>query len=78
MVVDTASVFWDEMPWAGGAFCFMKPGDFIHYYQDSIKPEGKLFFAGEHCSLDQGWIQGALIASLRAVEEIVAWEKQQV
>jgi len=31
-----------------------------------------VFFAGEHCSTDQGWIQGALIASLRAVDEIVS------
>lgn len=71
MVVDSASMFWDENPWAGGAFCFMKPGDLLHYYEDAIKPEGNLHFAGEHCSLDQAWIQGALISALRSVEKIV-------
>lgn len=68
---ESASIFWDEYKFAGGAFCFMKPSDFSNYYSDTIKPEGNLFFAGEHCSLDQGWIQGAIISSLRAVEELV-------
>lgn len=68
---ENASIFWDEYKFAGGAFCFMKPSDFSNYYSDTIKPEGNLFFAGEHCSLDQGWIQGAIISSLRAVEELV-------
>ena len=72
MVVDHDSMFWDEYEWAGGAFCFMRPGDFLKYYSGAIQSEGNLFFAGEHCSLDQAWIQGALISSLRAVEETVA------
>ncbi|MGK7953550.1 MAG: flavin monoamine oxidase family protein [Xenococcaceae cyanobacterium] len=71
MVDDSASMFWDEYDWAGGAFCFMNPGDFIEYYEDTISPEGNLFFAGEHCSLDQGWIQGAIISALRAIEDVV-------
>ncbi|MDJ0697420.1 NAD(P)/FAD-dependent oxidoreductase [Mastigocoleus sp. MO_188.B34] len=72
MVDDSASIFWDEYDWAGGAFCFMNPGDFIRYYEDTIAPEGKLFFAGEHCSLDQGWIQGAIISALRTIKDIVS------
>ena len=71
MVLDYDSIFWDEYEWAGGAFSFMRPGDFLSYYSGTIKPEGRLFFAGEHCSLDQAWIQGALVSSLRAVEEVV-------
>ncbi len=71
MVIDQDSIFWDEYEWAGGAFCFMQPGDFLKHYHGAIIPEGRLFFAGEHCSLEQGWIQGALISSLRAVEEAI-------
>lgn len=67
-----ASMYWDDFRWAGGAFCFMQPGDLRSYYQDAIQPEGRLHFAGEHCSLDQGWQQGAIISGLRAVEEIVS------
>ena len=38
----------------------------------SVKPEGRLFFAGEHCSTDQAWIQGSRISALEAVDEIVS------
>lgn len=71
MVKDSTSISWDNYNNSLGAFCFMKPGDFTNYYQDVISPEGNLFFAGEHCSLDNGWIQGAIISSLKAVEDLV-------
>ncbi|WP_053991278.1 NAD(P)/FAD-dependent oxidoreductase [Mangrovimonas sp. TPBH4] len=72
MVKDHASISWDNNKFSKGAFCQMKPGDFSKYYQDAISPEGNLFFAGEHCSLDNGWIQGAIASSLKAVEELVS------
>jgi monoamine oxidase len=28
-------------------------------------------FAGEHCSTDPGWIQGAIASALRAVREVL-------
>tara|TARA_R110002073_G_scaffold73085_17_gene178876 strand:- start:28637 stop:30394 length:1758 start_codon:yes stop_codon:yes gene_type:complete len=68
---DVASIAWDRHPWSRGAFCFFQPGDFELYFRDAIRPEKNVHFAGEHCSLDQGWIQGALISALRAVEEVV-------
>ena len=70
-VDDHASMCWNSYRWSRGAFCFMRPGDLRAYYHDSIRPEGQLHFAGEHCSLDQAWIQGAVMSGLRAVEEIV-------
>jgi len=71
-VDDSASISWGSYPWSRGAFCFMSPEDLRLYYQDSIKSEGTVYFAGEHCSLDQGWIQGAIISGLRSIEEIVS------
>jgi monoamine oxidase len=70
-VIDHASVDWEEYRWTAGAFVMLKPGELERFYPAAIRPEGRLFFAGEHCSTDQGWIQGALIASLRAVLQIV-------
>jgi monoamine oxidase len=40
-------------------------------HDDTTTPEGDLHFAGEHTSLDTGWIHGAVASSLRAVREIV-------
>lgn len=70
-VVDHASIDWEQYRWTAGAFVMLEPGELERFYPAAIRPEGRLFFAGEHCSTDQGWIQGALIASLRAVLQIV-------
>ncbi len=70
MVLDDASIYWDEVEWAAGAFCFLRPGDLEYYYHDAIRPEGRCHFAGEHCSMDQAWIQGALTSALSAVSAI--------
>lgn len=71
-VVDHASIDWDQYRWTAGAFVMLKPNELERFYPAAIRPEGRLYFAGEHCSTDQGWIQGALIASLRAVLQIVS------
>lgn len=72
LILDFDSIFWDQHPWSRAAFCFMNPGDLKNYYSDAIRPEGRIHFAGEHCSLDQAWIQGALISALRAAEEVLS------
>jgi monoamine oxidase len=72
------SIFWDQEEFAAGAFAFLLPGEQDTLYADAVTPiahppyDRKLFFAGEHCSLTQGWIQGAIQSSLNAVEDIVS------
>lgn len=66
-----ASICWATNKWSVGAFAFLRPGQLGSLWAAAGKPEGRLFFAGEHCSLDQAWIQGALISSLQAVDQIV-------
>ncbi len=68
---DHASMNWDEYKWSRGAFSFLEPGDQQLYLNSAVQPEGSFHFAGEHCSTDQAWIQGAAISALRAVEEIL-------
>lgn len=70
-VIDNASMFWDQNKWSTGAFTHFDSSDIDWYYQAGLKPEGRLHFAGEHLSPAPGWIQGALISSLRAVLEMV-------
>ncbi len=70
-VIGNASMFWDENKWSTGAFTHFDSSDPDWYYQAGLKPEGRLHFAGEHLSPAPGWIQGALISSLRAVLEMV-------
>jgi monoamine oxidase len=71
MVDGYATMAWEKHPWSGGAYAMNMPGEHP-LYKEALKPEGNIHFAGEHTSLDHGWIQGALISALRAVEEIVS------
>ena len=74
IVLEHASMAWELYPWAAAAFSFLRPGDMDLYYAAARRNEGALFFAGEHCSMDQGWMQGAIRSSLEAVEAIVSRE----
>jgi monoamine oxidase len=65
-------MFWDDYKWAGAAFSFLRPNDMKEYYPDAIRPEPGIHFAGEHCSMDQAWMQGAALSALRVVDEIVS------
>ncbi len=62
---------WDNSKWSGGAYAFFMPGQHSALYQHIVAPEGRIFFAGEHASLDHSWIQGAIESSLRAVREML-------
>ncbi len=72
MVDDVASIFWDSYPWANSSFAELLPGQQTTMHDDATTPEGALFFAGEHTSLDTGWIQGAISSAHRAVRQIVS------
>jgi len=71
MVIDSASIFWDQCKWSGGAFGITPPSDLTDYYQDGRRAEGRLFFAGEHISIAPGWIQGALESGLDAAYQLL-------
>jgi monoamine oxidase len=61
---------WDEDPWAGGAFAYLRPGQMRALLPHLARPEGRVHFAGEHTSPWSGWMQGALDSGLRAAREI--------
>lgn len=64
---------WDKSPWAGRAFALTRPGTLRKYFQSAARPEGSIYFAGEHVSIAPAWIQGALESSLREVARMVKW-----
>ena len=65
-----ASHAWDNDRWANGAFALFQPEQQTELQADIVKPEGRIHFAGEHCSLYHAWIQGALESGLRAARTI--------
>lgn len=64
------SVAWGQDDLYGGAFALFQPGQISTLYQDIIQPEGRVYFAGEHCAFAHGWIEGALESALRVSIQI--------
>jgi monoamine oxidase len=60
------SWMWHDDEFAGGAFALFDPGQQTLLHDEIVKPEGRIYFAGEHTSLTHAWIQGALESGLRA------------
>jgi monoamine oxidase len=65
-----ASHAWYDDRWANGAFALFAPEQQTELQADIVKPEGRIYFAGEHCSLYHAWIQGALESGLKAARTI--------
>jgi monoamine oxidase len=65
-----ASHAWYGDRWARGAFALFAPEQQSELQEDIVRPEGRILFAGEHCSLYHAWIQGALESGIRAARQI--------
>jgi len=61
---------WYDDRWAGGAFAMFAPEQQTQLQADIVSPEGRIHFAGEHCSLWHAWIQGALESGIRAARAV--------
>lgn len=69
-----ASYAWYSDRYARGAFALFAPGQLSELHADVMSPEGRVHFAGEHCSLFHAWIQGAVESGLREARAIDARE----
>jgi monoamine oxidase len=65
-----ASHAWYGDRWARGAFAMFTPGQQTALHDAIVRPEGRVYFAGEHCSLYHAWIQGALESGIGAARAI--------
>lgn len=71
MVLDRKVWNWDTHRWSAGAYAWFMPGQHTELYRHVIEPEGRIFIAGEHSSLNHSWMQGALESGVRAVNEVL-------
>jgi monoamine oxidase len=66
-----ATISWNDPKYfTGGAFSIFAPGQMASLYNDIVKAEGKIHFAGEHTSFEHGWVEGAIESGLREAEAI--------
>jgi len=60
---------WANDPWQRGAYSLYPVGQ-MNTNPEICKPEGRVWFAGEHASAWNGWTQGALTSGIKAAREI--------
>jgi monoamine oxidase len=65
-----ASHAWYGDKWARGAFALFAPEQQTSLQRAIVQPEGRVYFAGEHCSLYHAWIQGAIESALQVARQI--------
>jgi len=69
---------WSLDPWSRGAFAVFHPGQMASIMPEVSRPEGRIYFAGEHTSSWMGWMEGALDSGERAAGEIVTAQTGRV
>jgi monoamine oxidase len=64
---------WEDDPWSCGGYAFFDPGFDPEARSWLARPCGRLFFAGEHTSMEgQGYMNGAVESGRRAAAEVAA------
>jgi monoamine oxidase len=64
---------WPGYAWARGSYACYKPGQALAFRGAEVQPVGRIYFAGEHCAVDnQGFMEGAIETGQAAAAAIVA------
>lgn len=63
---------WHQQNWVGGGWAAYAPEQLDLYMATRVaEADGRVFFAGDHTTIETGWMQGALASGERAAEQVV-------
>ena len=71
LLIGTSDAVWSAKTATGDAMFL--PGQFTSRFEPARKPEGNIFFAGEHLSRHHTWITGALESGHQAVCDMIGY-----
>jgi monoamine oxidase len=80
-VLETMSIAWGERRWNKGCAARrwgMTDAERVREVERAARPQGRLFFAGEHCSLSPAWVNAGIESALDAVAQIDAFARRLV
>lgn len=69
LLIETSDAIWSESTATGDAMFL--PGQFRVRFDVARRPEGNIYFAGEHLSYHHTWISGAANSALKAVRDML-------
>jgi len=72
LIENTATVAWPNEPYTRGAYMALAPGEVTAHWKTLQEPAGRLFFAGEHATPLQGYMEGAVESGQRAAAKIIS------
>jgi monoamine oxidase len=67
---NAATMAWNNEPYTCASYLANHKGDIGKFWEPLFKPAGRLYFAGEHAALFQGFMEGAVESGQRAAREI--------
>jgi monoamine oxidase len=62
---------WQADPFAGGAYACWEPGQITRFANEISKPQGRVYFAGEHTAAVARGMEGAMESGERAALEVM-------
>jgi len=71
LIEHTATVAWPNEEFTRGSYMALAPGQVTTHWETLMNPAGRLFFAGEHVTALQGYMEGAVESGQRAARMIL-------
>jgi monoamine oxidase len=71
LIEHTATVAWPNEEFTRGSYMALAPGEVTSHWETLMNPTGRLFFAGEHATPIQGFMEGAVESGQRAARIIL-------
>ncbi len=72
LIEHTATVAWLNEPFTRASYMALAPGQVTAHWRTLFEPAGRLFFAGEHATPIQGFMEGAVESGQRAAASIIS------
>jgi monoamine oxidase len=71
LIEHTATVAWPNEEFTRGSYMALAPGEVTAHWHTLMNPAGRLFFAGEHATAIQGFMEGAVESGQRAARMLI-------
>lgn len=68
----TTTIAWPNEPYTRGSYAALAPGEVTAHWKTLFEPAGRLFFAGEHATDIQGFMEGAVESGQRVAKMILS------
>ena len=71
LIENTQTIAWRNEAFTLGSYMAYAPNELTSHWQALFSPAGRLYFAGEHATIYQGFMEGAVESGQRAAKSII-------